>query len=145
MQFPMKMRDVELPKLDLSDLPKLDLSEIQIPKVDVGKAIADAATAAGLATRKRSRWPYILGAGLVVALVGLAAMNSAAVRDRYSRAKSWITDQVGALPAVDDVQEQADVILPNVDVPAGADLPDGLEHATEMLATNGRSATASRR
>ena len=149
MQSLMKKRDVELPKLDLSDLPKLDLSEIQIPKVDVGKAIAGAATAAGLATRRRSRWPYVLGAGLVVVVAGAVAMNSAAIRERLGRAKSWITDQVGAVPAADDAPEPADVIAPTTwfDQPVEAGVPGSTDAdlPSEALATNGRTAAATRR
>jgi hypothetical protein len=144
----LKMPDVEL--------PTIDLSEIDIPKVDVGKAIADAVTATGLGTRRRSRWPYVLGAGLVVVVAGWAAMNSAAIRDRLGRAKSWIGDQVGAMPAQDDLPEQADVsdtVWLEQPVPPASVMPgedhvaddDDLRRTSETVATNGRSTAASRR
>ena len=160
MQSPLKMPEVELPRIELSDLPKFDLSEI--PKVDVGKALADAAASAGLATRRRARWPYVLGAGIVVVATGWAVMNWAAIRERLSATKSWIGDQLGAMPSLETDQ---DTLTPTLTSPTspfdqtakstdfgemGADYPDkefpeGVGAPDESRATNGRSTAASRR
>jgi len=89
----------DLPKLELPkvELPKMDLSRFEMPKVDVGKAVNDAAIAAGLVRPHRPRWQYALGAGIVAAVAGWAYMNQAMIRERLDQAKTWIGDQVGAM------------------------------------------------
>ena len=104
MQSPVKdlrRPDFERPKLEMPEfeMPKIDLSNVEIPKVDVGKAIADAATAVGLSKPRRSRWPFVIGAGIIVAVAGWTAMNSSTVRDRLSQAKSWISERVADMRA----------------------------------------------
>ena len=163
MQSPVKdvrMPDFERPKLELPEfeMPKIDLSNVEIPKVDVGKAIADAATAVGLTRPRRSRWPFVIGAGIVVAVAGWTAMNSAAVRDRLSQAKSWISERVAdmrsgeyeepvAFTAAETkpIEDSIDTVVSD---PMSPDYPDGFGASkeslgTESLATNGRSTTAS--
>jgi hypothetical protein len=145
----------EMPGVDLSriDLPKIDLSRIDVPRVDVGKAIAGAATAVGLVKPRRSRWPFVLGAGLVVAAAGLAVMNSAAIRERLSRAKAWIDAQVTAMAARrDDVAFTAAETKPiepsaaarTSDWPAD-DYPEGLGVSTALSGANDRSAATTAR
>lgn len=146
MQSPIKMPEVEM--------PKIDLTEFEFPKVDVGKALAEAATAAGLTKRPRSRWPFILGAGLIVVAGGLVAMNNAAIRERLSRAKAWIGEQVGAIS--DEVEAEsfdlAGATNDRLDEPAAAlvsavtdtDPAEDFGASTGALATNGRSTAASR-
>ena len=70
--------EFERPNIDLKDmkLPKIDLSDIDMPKVDVGKAVLGAATAVGLAKPRRARWPYLVVAGVAVAVTGWALMNA---------------------------------------------------------------------
>ena len=76
--------EFERPSIDLKDmkLPKIDLSDIDMPKVDVGKAVLSAATAVGLAKPRRPRWPYLVVAGVAVAVAGWALMNAEAIRTR---------------------------------------------------------------
>lgn len=149
----LEMPEVELPKFDLS---KIDLSKIEMPKVDVGKAVSDAAIAVGLAKPRRSRWPFVLGAGVLVAVAGWTVMNSAAIRERLSRAKAWISDQVGAMQAEDIDQDPVaftaaetkplqEPIHAPVSDSTTADYPEGLGTPTESMATNGRSTAASTR
>ena len=86
------MPKVEMPEVDLPDLTKLDL-----PKIDIGKAAVDAATAVGLVSRRRSRWPFVLAAGVAAVAVGWAYMNAAMLRDRLSQARSWVGDRTAAM------------------------------------------------
>src|SRR3954453_9294638 len=89
---------VEVPKVELPkvELPKVELPEIAIPKVDVGKAVLGVATAAGLVKRRRSRWPYLLGVGVVIAVAAWAVTN-AAVRERLSQAMTAISERMQAM------------------------------------------------
>ena len=149
------MPDFERPKFEMPEfeMPKVDLSNLEIPKVDVGKAIADAATAVGLTKPRRSRWPFVIGAGIIVAVAGWTAMNSSTVRDRLSQAKSWITERVGdmrsgefeepvAFTAAETkpIEDSIDTIVSD---PMSPDYPDGFGASKESLATNGRSTAAS--
>ena len=156
--------EFERPNIDLKDmkLPKIDLSEIDMPKVDVGKAVLGAATAVGLAKPRRARWPYLVVAGVAVAVTGWALMNAEAIRTRLSRAATWANEQIGAMRSGDDLVEPvaftaaptapiahpADTSLSpsaTTDYPsASSDYPDGLG-ATESKATNGRSTATSPR
>ena len=147
------MPDVDLPRIDLL---KFDLSTFEVPKVDVGKAIAEAATAVGLVKPRRSRWPFVFGAGVLVAVAGWTVMNSAAIRERLSRARAWISDQVGAMQAEDFDQDpvaftaaETKAIEEPMHAPVSgsttADYPEGLGASTESMATNGRSTAASTR
>ena len=105
--------EFERPSIDLKDmkLPKIDLSDIDMPKVDVGKAVLGAATAVGLAKRRRARWPYLVVAGVAVAAAGWALMNAEAIRTRLGRAAELIADQRG-LVAVDRPLVALDSVAP---------------------------------
>ena len=143
----------EMPDVDLSrlDLPKLDLSRLDVSKVDVGKALAGAATAVGLTKPRRSRWPFVIGAGVVVAAAGLVALNRAAIQERLGRAKAWIEEQVTAMRAeradADPVAFTAAETKPIESAsetsvfgewPA-TDYPDGLGASPELSGANDRS------
>jgi hypothetical protein len=143
----------EMPSLDLSGI---DLPHIDVPKIDVGKAIAGAATAVGLAKPRRSRWPFVLGAGVVVAVAGLIVINSATIRERLNRAKTSINERVSEMRAGDEYLDPVAFTAANTkpikpsrdsgvsDSPA-EDYPDGLGASTEPVATNGRSAATTAR
>jgi hypothetical protein len=143
----------ELPDVDLSrlDLPKVDLSRIDVSKVDVGKALTGAAAAVGLVKPRRSRWPFVLGAGVVVAAAGLVALNQALVRERLGRAKAWIDEQVTAMRAAaaerDPVAFTAAETRPIepasettvFDDRHATDYPEGLGASSEPSTANDRS------
>ena len=99
--------EFERPSIDLKDMkmPKIDLSDIDMPKVDVGKAVLSAATAVGLAKPRRARWPYLVVAGVAVAVAGWALMNAEAIRTRLSRAATWANEQLGAMRSGDEFDE----------------------------------------
>ena len=160
----LRLPEFERPNIDLKDmkLPKIDLSDIDMPKVDVGKAVLGAATAVGLAKPRRARWPYLVVAGVAVAVTGWALMNAEAIRTRLSRAATWANEQLGAMRSGDEFDEPvaftaaptapiahpADTSLSpsaTTDYPsATSDYPDGLG-ATESKATNGRTTATSPR
>jgi len=149
----------EMPDVDLSrlDLPKVDLSRIDVSKVDVGKAIAGAATAVGLVKPRRSRWPFVLGAGVVVATAGLVVLNRTAIQERLGRAKAWIDEQATAMRAegvehdpVAFTAAETRPIEPASETTGFADwsatdYPDGLGASTEPSAANERSEAAAAR
>jgi hypothetical protein len=155
--------DSKRPIIDLQDikLPKVDLPEIEIPKVDVGKAVLGVATAAGLVKRRRSRWPYLLGAGVVVAVAAWAVTN-AAIRERLTQAVTAIGERVQAMrgggqdqepmafPAAQTapINEPANLSVPpasNPDYPEGFGAENQAATAAESPANNGHeTATAPR-
>ena len=155
------IKDARLPDVRLPDFerPTLAMPDLDGPKADVGKAIVSAATAVGLVkTPRRSRWPFLLGAGLVVALAGWTVMNAAGIRERVGRAKGWIEDRVGAVPTEPVDQDSQDPVAftaadtQPIEKPAttvvsastNADYPEGLGISTEPAATNGRTTAASK-
>jgi hypothetical protein len=151
-----RLPEVHLPEFDRQsfempdvDRPRIDLSGIEMPTVDVGKAITGAATAVGLVKPRRSRWPFVLGAGIVVAVAGLTAMNSTAVRERLGRARTWIDERLTAMRTRDEARDPvaftAAETRPIERLPdAGAfgvpmdDYPEGLGASTEAVTANSR-------
>ena len=120
----------DLPKLD--DLPKMDFS-----KLDIGKAVAEAATAVGLMQKPRSRWPFVLGAGIAVAVAGLACMNADMIRERVSGATGWIGDRVGMIRGDSDVEDES-VAFPSAEpAPSVNDYPNGFGAPADMDGTTG--------
>ena len=131
---------VELPKMDLSrfEMPKLDF---EMPKIDVGKAVNDAAISAGLVRSGRPRWQYAVGAGIVAAVAGWAFMNQAMIRERLNQAKTWVGDQVGAMRAERPEDAIAFRTVPTAPLESGlpfdgdaaqTDYPEGFGAPTEM-------------
>ena len=159
----LKLPEVKLPQVDLQDikLPQVDLPEIEVPKVDIGKTVLGVATAAGLVNRRRSRLPYLLGAGVVVAVVGWALTN-AAIRERLTQAVAAVRDRVQAMrsggqdqdaiafPAAHTapINEPANLSAPpasNPDYPEGFGAENETASTTESPANNGHeTATAPR-
>ena len=93
---------IERPNLEM---PDIDLSKFDLPKVDVGKAVAGAATAVGLMNKPRSRWPFVIGAGIAVAVAGWAWMNADMLRRRFSEAATAVSDRVATMRSGTDFDE----------------------------------------
>jgi hypothetical protein len=74
-----RLADMDLPRVDL---PRVDLSKLELPRIEVPKAIVDAGVAAGLVKRRRSRWPYLIGAVFGLALLGFALSQLPIIRER---------------------------------------------------------------
>jgi hypothetical protein len=75
-------RDVDLSRLDPRriDLSKL---EVDLSKLDLPRAVADAAESTGFVkVRRASRMPMILGAAVVIGLAGFALLTRDGVRSR---------------------------------------------------------------
>lgn len=80
------LSDVRLPRAGLPniDLSKVDLSKVELPRIEVPKALVDAGVAAGLVKRRRSRWPYVIGALFGLALLGMALSQLPIIRERMA-------------------------------------------------------------
>ncbi len=146
-----EMPEFTMPKVDLSNLemPKVDLS-----KVDVGRAMSDAAIAVGLSKPRPSRWPFALGAILVVTAAGLALMNASMIQERVAQARRWIAAKMSEMRAggLDDepvaftAAETKSIESPVWDTVPGsqpADYPEGLGASPESVTANGRSKVTS--
>jgi hypothetical protein len=66
-------------------MPDIDLSKVDLPRVDLGKAVGDAAVAMGIARRGRPRWPFIVGAAVIAGMTAWALTHSTTVRERLER------------------------------------------------------------
>ena len=129
----------EMPDFEIPNVSKIDVSKIDVPKA-LTTAATSAATAVGLMKPARPRWPYALGAGLLLAAGAVIAMNWPAVRARLESAASMAAERVAemraggqtgdpvAFPAADTAPQQPSETTGAV----GADYPDG-------LGTNGAS------
>ena len=130
---------IERPTVDLSDLemPKFDLPKVDLPRVDVREAAASAATALGLMSKPRSRWPYILGIGVAVAVAGWAYMNYEMLRERATNMAAKVGDRLGMIQSG---AEQEEVAFPSAHVaPSTTDYPEGFG-ASDMASTTGEDA-----
>ena len=133
------LKKVERPTIDLSDLelPKIDLPKVDLPKVDVREAAVSAATAMGLMSKPRSRWPFILGLGIAVAVAGWAYMNYEMLRERATDMAAKVGDRLGMIQSGTDEEE---VAFPSAKVaPSTTDYPDGFG-ASDMASTTGEDA-----
>jgi hypothetical protein len=165
--MPTALKDIDLsdislpefdrPSVDLKDvkLPKVDLSQIEMP--DVGKAVKDAAVSVGLVKQSRSRLPFVIGAGVALAVAGFILMNTSTVRDRVSaaatRASKWVGDMRGgdrdrpvAFTAAETAPITAETTAWGEESSMTTDYPEGFgaEDAptSEEMATNGRATPA---
>jgi hypothetical protein len=161
--------DVHLPEIDVSSV---DLSNLSLPKVDgptvegIQAAVRDVATNVGLVERRRARWPFVVGAAVVAAGVGLAVMNSAALRERIERARASLMERIESMRSEESMRsdgrpeeplaftaaEPKPIEEPPYDMgsnPPTDDYPEGLGSQTEpqtgQSVTNGRSKVASSR
>jgi hypothetical protein len=131
---------IELPTL--ADMPKLDdLPKVDVSKMDVGKAVAEAATAVGLMQKPRSRWPFVVGAGIALAVAGWAWMNAEMIRERLSGAGAWIGDRVGAIR--DNADNDESIAFTAAEpAPVVNDYPNGFGAPAEMHSTTGEDILA---
>jgi hypothetical protein len=103
--------------------------------------------AVGLAQKKRSRWPFVLGAGIAIAVGAWGLMNLDAIRERLSRWGTTIQERVSEMTAGSDyrdpvaftaaepkpIEDEPNVgdFMPAVDdYPKGFGLPSEMEPAT---------------
>ena len=134
------LSEIHLPDVDLSNLarPRVDL-----PNIDVGKAIAGVAAAAHL-TRpaRRRRWRPVLGALMVAGLAGWAVLSNAALRERISKAVQGLRQRVDSmrLGSVEGLEVDADR---PVAFPAAETKPaEGSQYADAGMGSNGSNGSA---
>ena len=133
---------LERPKMEMPDfdLSKIDLSKIEFPKMDVGKAVSDAATSVGLMERRRARWPFLLGAGVAIAVAGWAYMNAGMIRERLENVAAWATAKVNSLSGQ---TPEDDAVAFTAAEPAGTDdYPNGFGAPADMANTSGEDILA---
>jgi hypothetical protein len=138
---PSRLQDLHMPEMpDRSsfELPDFDMPDIDVSKIDVPKALSSAATSAavavGLMKPARPRWPYALGAALLLGAGAVIAMNWTAIRTRLEAVASMAGERIAemrqggdagdpvAFPAADTAPQQPSETTGKV----GADYPDGL-------------------
>lgn len=129
---------IERPNIEM---PDIDLSRIDFPRIDIAKAVVGAASAVGLVRPRRSRWPFVLGAGIIVGLTGWALMNLTAIRERLDRAalraRGLIDEMRAEREGMDPVAFTAAATAPIDPGPyveaesAANDYPEGLGAATD--------------
>jgi len=106
---PSRLNDLHLP--EMPDRPTLDLPEFTMPKfempdIDVPKTLTAAATAVGLVKPARPRWPYALGAGLLLAAgAAIIALNWDSIRARLSAGVSMAQEQIAQMRSERDTDE----------------------------------------
>ena len=100
---PSRLSDLHLP--DMPERPTFDMPEFEMPDIDVPKALTSAATAVGLIRPARPRWPYALGAGLLLAGVAVVAMNWSAVRARLDAALATTGEWIAQMRASRETDE----------------------------------------
>lgn len=132
---------IERPSIEM---PAIDLSKVERPRVDVGKAVADAAVAVGLARRGRPRWPFLLGAAVIAGMTAWALMHSTSVRERLdgaSRTARQRIDEMRKAGASLDRPYDVASALEEAGVTANEYL-DGLDATTDMVAAAEDGTTA---
>jgi hypothetical protein len=113
------LSEIPRPDVDLTKLerPKIDLpdavSKFEWPKVDVGKAMSDAAHATGI--RRRSgppRWPLAVGGLIVTGLAAWAILTNETVRAWLSDVANNVRQRFSTMRSTDDDLLQYDADEP---------------------------------
>ena len=101
----MPVKDVRMPDLHLPDAvtnfewPKIELPSVDVGKAidDVGKAIDDAAVAAHIRRRSRPRLPFAIVGLLVAGAAGWMVLTNTALRARVASGSRALRAQISAL------------------------------------------------
>jgi hypothetical protein len=138
---PSRLQDLHLPEMPdraSFEMPEFEMPDIDVSKIDVPKALTSAATTAatavGLLKPARPRWPYALGAGLLLAAGAVIAMNWTAVRARLGSAASMAGERIAEMrrngqtgdPVAFPASETAPQRPSETTGEVGADYPEGL-------------------
>ena len=140
---PSRLSDLRLPEMPerpTIDLPEFNVPSFEMPDIDVPKALNAAAVAVGLVKPARPRWPYALGAGLLLAAGAVIALNWAPIRARLNAMVAMATEQVSRMQSAQDADDPVAFTAAETKPQrpsettgeTGADYPDG-------LGTNGAS------
>ncbi|MEO8571738.1 MAG: hypothetical protein ABI553_08560 [Chloroflexota bacterium] len=92
----------EIPRPDV-DLSKLERPKFDLPSIDVGKAMAGAAAAAGISRRNKStRWPLAVGGLIVAGLAAWAILTNEMVRSRLAGAAGAVKERIATMRSGDE-------------------------------------------
>lgn len=118
-----RLSDLHMPELKREDIvralseiprPDVDLSKLERPKfdlssIDVGKAMAGAAAAAGISRRnKPTRWPLAVGGLIVAGLAAWAILTNEMVRSRIAGVADAVKERIATMRSDDDLQIDPD-------------------------------------
>jgi hypothetical protein len=118
-----RLPELHLPEINREDIvrtlsgmhmPDVDLSKVERPRIDLssidlGKAVAGAAAAVHIGRRAgRPRWPFALGAIIVVGLAGWAIMSSQTLRSRLASGASAVRERLASMAPTGDDQLEID-------------------------------------
>ncbi len=143
------LSEIHLPDVDLSNMvrPRVDL-----PNIDIGKAIAGVAAAAHLTRPShRRRWQSALGALIVAGLAGWAVLSNAALRERISKAVDGLRQRADSMRSgsVDELEVNADLVVAfpaaevkPIEASLYADVVSGTAGANGTAGTNDTAGTA---
>jgi hypothetical protein len=97
---------LERPKFDLPDsVTKFEWPKVDLPSMDVGKAMAGAAAAAHIGRRKQpTRWPFAVGGLIVAGLATWAILTNETVRGRIADAVNAVRERITGMRADDDLE-----------------------------------------
>jgi hypothetical protein len=93
------LSEIRLPEIDLPKaVSEFEWPKIDLPSVDVGKAVAGAAAAVHIGRRAhRPRWPLAVGGLLIAGLAGWAILHNEALRARLAGATGAIRTRISAV------------------------------------------------
>jgi hypothetical protein len=139
----MPVKDVHLPDIHLPDaITNFEWPKIDLPSIDLGKAVNDAAVAAHIRRPSRARWPFAV-VGVLVAGAAWVVLTNKGLRARLASGSRALRAQVSAVrsnglrafggtpsdplafPAADTARQESSSIAS--DAPGNAaDYPTGL-------------------
>jgi hypothetical protein len=94
----MRMPDVELP----DSVTKRDWPKVEMPDMDLGKAVAGVAAAAHIGRRSRSRWPFAVGGLILAGLATAAVLSNETVRAKISEGVEALRERISAMRSGSD-------------------------------------------
>jgi hypothetical protein len=112
-----RLSELHLPEIKRDDIVR-SLSEMRLPdavsnfewpkmerpSVDVGKAVANAAVAAGITRRKRPTWPFAVVGLIVAGVAAVAILTNDVVRARLSGAINAVRSRIAEMRMRNDFE-----------------------------------------
>jgi len=91
----MRMPDVDLP----DSVTKRDWPKVEMPDLDLGKAVAGVAAAAHIGRRSRARWPFAVGGLILAGLATAAILSNETIRTKISEGVEAVRERISAMRA----------------------------------------------
>ncbi len=145
-----ELRAPDFSKMERPTVEMPDISKIDFPRIDVGKAVNDAAVSVGLVRPSRRRWPFVLGAAIIAGLTAWALMHSTAVRERLDRAARTARERIDEMREDEELDTVAFTAAATAPIENGVyadvagalddagvtanDYPEGLGVRTDLMA-----------